>query len=666
MKKKPTSIIVILGLGMGGAACSGGADPSAAREDDGGAPSSVSDGREAPDGGAGGATAGHGAPSASGGTAGLAGASSGGRVGAGGTVLMGSAMGGAAGAAFVGSAGGGAGSSGGSAGSSGGSAGSSGGSAGSSGGSVGAAGSSSGSSSGSKAANSTSPLGSNLTQFRDYSEEYALVDAFKASRSWISGSTSGTWDDGRPIDVDADGWVRSLAPGQIARTLMFTGLSDYPGGRYTVLYDGEGTLTYGSDAKKNDALSAPGRDVLDVTPGGGIELDVVSLGSTPIKNIRVIMPGGACSNDSTKSCDPAGTNACGGSAQCVPFTSNYEKQIFHPDFLSRLKTYRVIRFMDWMDTNGSQQSTWSGRPKATDARYSEKGMPVEIMTALANRLHADPWFSMYHLADDQYVTEFAKYVHDNLDPTLHVYIEHSNEVWNGQFAQASYAENTGLSLGLSTLPYEAQVRYHSRRSVQIFDLFTKVFGDTSRLVRVMASQAGNAWTSDTELAFEDAAKKTDALAIAPYFASDLGLPENQARVDSMSVDSLAAELASVSLPTALQWVDDNRAVAEKYGVDLVAYEGGQSLVGVNGQEHDTTLNSLFDAMNRDPRMGQIYRSYLEGWKQRGGKLFIHYQNCSAYTLWGRWGSLESLRAPDTKAPKYKALQDFIQSQPAWW
>ena len=70
----------------------------------------------------------------------------------------------------------------------------------------------------------------------------------------------------------------------------------YPPGQYTVLYSGQGTLEYWSGAARNDALSAPGRDVLDVDPaagGIGINLTAVDAGD-PLREIRVIMPGGAC------------------------------------------------------------------------------------------------------------------------------------------------------------------------------------------------------------------------------------------------------------------------------------------------------------------------------------------------------------------------------------
>src|SRR5262249_48309742 len=65
------------------------------------------------------------------------------------------------------------------------------------------------------------PLGSNLGGLLDFSSEIVFLDPFKQSRDWISGTQS-TFDDSRTLDLDARGWVKSLQPGQIARTLMFS------------------------------------------------------------------------------------------------------------------------------------------------------------------------------------------------------------------------------------------------------------------------------------------------------------------------------------------------------------------------------------------------------------------------------------------------------------
>jgi hypothetical protein len=46
-----------------------------------------------------------------------------------------------------------------------------------------------------------------------------------------------------------------------------------------------------------------------------------------------------------------------------------------------------------------------------------------------------------------------------------VYVEHSNEVWNGLFAQARYASERGKALGLASDDLTARYRYHALRWV---------------------------------------------------------------------------------------------------------------------------------------------------------------------------------------------------------
>src|SRR2546430_16998225 len=76
------------------------------------------------------------------------------------------------------------------------------------------------------------PIGTNLPRIDDWGTEFPFTDVFKASRDWFSGEQSPTrwvWADQRALDLDARGWVRSLQPGQVARTLMFWDLSRAPG-----------------------------------------------------------------------------------------------------------------------------------------------------------------------------------------------------------------------------------------------------------------------------------------------------------------------------------------------------------------------------------------------------------------------------------------------------
>lgn len=505
--------------------------------------------------------------------------------------------------------------------------------------------------------NARSPLGTNFGPIADWSPEWPFVDAFRNSRPWVSG-TARKWDDGRTVSTDASGWVNGLLPGQIARTAILTGR--LPGGTYIVLYEGAGTIEYGGAATLDANLSRPGRHVLQVDPAkGGIMLSVTAL---PIRNIRVIMPGGACSGDPFRYAKDS--SDCGNAGYFISFESSYAKSIFHPQFLESVRAYRSLRFMNWGRTSDSKQASWSDRPKMTDARWStDRGAPVEVMIELANRIGSRAWFSLPHLADDDYVRQYARLVKQRLLPGLKAYVEYSNEVWNSLFAQAAYARTQGEALGLSTNPLQAQMRFYSRRSVQVFDIWAAEFADPKRLVRVMAAQSSNTWTAIQALDFESASKKTDALAIAPYFGVDLGLPKMQDRVRAMSLNTLFTELEAVAIPQSLGMMKNNAAVASARGIALIGYEGGQHLVGVGPVQSDDVINALFDSANRDARMGPIYRKYLDGWKAAGGTLLHHFVNVSDYSRFGRWGALEFLTQARSNAPKYDALRTFIEENP---
>jgi hypothetical protein len=507
-------------------------------------------------------------------------------------------------------------------------------------------------------------VGTNLDGIADYAQSWVTVDAFKQSRPWISGSQA-SFDDGRPLALDAHGWVRELAPGQWARTLMFWDGVRYPSGDYVILYAGTGELGFWPQDQVIEAR--PGRSVLRVdSRRGGIGLVLRATDPRdPIRDIRVLMPGGACERSARRYCDAS--LPCGPSERCVPFEESYARQVFHPRFLERGAQYGALRFMDWMKTNGAELARWEDRPQPDDARWT-RGVPLEAMVELANRQRQDPWFTLPHTADDDFVTHFAEYVRDHLDPARRVYVEHSNEVWNSAFPQARYALERGQAQGLGPSPFEAQLKFHARRTLRIAELFEQVFGAAAgkRLVRVLGAQAANPWTAEVMLADPAVRAHVDAVAIAPYFGGYLGAPEERERVERLSLDGLFDELKLRAIPEALGWVAGHARIARALGLSLLAYEGGQHLVGVGPAADSQPLNALFDRANRDPRMGALYTRYLAGWRQRGGTLFMHFTDCSGQSKYGRWGALEWLEQSRAGAPKYDALARFIAANPRWW
>ncbi len=496
-------------------------------------------------------------------------------------------------------------------------------------------------------------LGTNLGDLREYASAWPFVDAFKTSRAWISGSEE-AWDDGRPLDLDERGWVRSLAPGQIARTLMFWDLppGHFPSGRYLVLYEGQGTLLYAAGARLLAAESRPGRHVLDVDARrGGIRLEILATDpADPIRDIRVLMPGGSCSEEPARGCDPETPCPTG---TCRPFEATHRTRIFHPHFLASLAPHRVLRFMDWMRTNDAEPLAWAERPRSEDARWTTKGAPLEVMLELARAAGADPWLTVSHRADDATVQGLAALAAERLPPGRRVWVEHSNEVWNQQFQQAGHAIRRGEALGLGE-GFPAGLRYHALRSTQVFAAFRRALG-RERVVAVLGAQSTNPWTTEQMLAFRDTAAHTDALAIGPYFGRRLGLLEETDRVAALTLDALFAELRERDLPELEEHVRAHLRLAAPHGIEVVAYEGGQHLVSHPRNHDHAGIQALFDAANRDPRMGALYTDYLARLEGAGLARFVHFTHCGRFDRWGRWGSMEYLGQPLSRAPKYRAL-----------
>jgi hypothetical protein len=319
--------------------------------------------------------------------------------------------------------------------------------------------------------------------------------------------------------------------------------------------------------------------------------------------------------------------------------------------------------MDWMDTNDSKIVSWSERPTAQHATFAERGVDVETMVKLANELDADPWFCMPHLADDDYVRNFARVVADQLNPNLRAWVEFSNEVWNAQFDQHHDAARRGAQLGISGESWLVAWRYTGYRSKQIFDLWESEFGGHDRLVRVLASQAPVTFISEQVLEFQDAYKSADVLAIAPYItaiAQPSGDGLTTAIAEKWSVDQALDHVEQKSLPSAIKWMADQRKVAEQHGLKLAAYEAGQHMVGVLGAENNEAVTKLFLAANAHPRMGDIYRRYYDAWASVGGDLLCAYNSVDSWSKWGSWGLMQHTDDDPASSPKYRASVEWAR------
>jgi len=487
-------------------------------------------------------------------------------------------------------------------------------------------------------------VGTNLDGPQDWAPgTISFVDAFVGARPWVSNLTDfgATWGEGGPLDLTADGWIASLESGHRATTILmdFGGgdTAPYPTGLWTLLYDGVGDIVINGGGTV--VSEEPGRMVVDVPAGQGMLIDLLATDpSDPVRNLHFIMPG---------------------------HEDTWQTQPFNPQFLAELAGYSTLRFMNWLDTNSSQQVQWADRPAPNVFLQDQYGVPIEYMIELANTVRADPWFSIPHRANDAYVREFAELVRDQLDAGLTPYVEWSNETWNGIYPQTQYAIDRGTALGLSTDEFQAGLFFHARRAGQVFDIWTDVFGDRAAFRGVLASQSANPWTGRQVLQYAaDHGIEVDAYAIAPYFGipelSQIDLPDG---AESWTVDDVLDRSTQNMRTSTADAIAANRDLADEFGVHLVAYEGGQHLVAHPAHQNDQWLTDLLVAANRHPRMEAIYTEYLEQWEALGGEMFVNFINQSGFGRFGSWGIKEYIGQPESEAPKYRGVKAFMGLAP---
>lgn len=355
---------------------------------------------------------------------------------------------------------------------------------------------------------------------------------------------------------------------------------------------------------------------------------------------------------------------------------------WNEQFLKEIAVFRCFRFMDWDNTNGSTRAQWSQRPPKDAAKQNP--VAYEWMIDLCNRMNADMWVTVPHptitrTGGDQpsdYSLRLCILVKTGVDmkqadlrplldklatlteadllkaggvktceplkPALKLYVEYSNETWNGMFKQAHYCCDEGEALGLDAKNrWAAGFRYHAWAAIRLFRAADLVFGaDSKRVIRVLATQSGNSWIAGQHLGVMNDPRlnpwkiKADAIATAPYFGHD---------AQGTAPDAVA-QLRERIRKSGEQSAK-HRQIADAAGMKLIAYEGGQHV----------TRDA--QGINRDPAMHAIYTEYLTEMNKHY-TLFVHYAHVGQAGKGGAWGAIEFTGQPLDQAHKYRALAEW--------
>ena len=535
------------------------------------------------------------------------------------------------------------------------------------------------------------PLAVNLAPVRDWSTQQPFLDVMKTARRWI-GHRPGQWGGASYDEINAMGILDDRGwPRAIPRELGSIGtviLTDMPqeamslAGQYVLRFQGDGIVEVAGRARN---VRYRGNEVrFDFTPGPGpveIRIQRTDPGKTGdyVRNISVVR-----------------------ASRLAEFEAG---AIFDPDWLAQLEGFEVLRFMDWMNTNDSDQRLWSNRPQETDFSYSRRGVPIEVMLELANVLGASAWVNMPHLADDDYVARFAMLVKQGLAPEMQIYVEYSNEVWNWQFLQAEWADAMGRELWGATY---LGAQYYGMRAAEIARLWSGVYASQAeeRLVNVISTQTG--WLgleadiltaprmkSERGDAYQPPYDAFDAYAITGYFGHVLGTDKRVDLVNAWIVESLAvasADAAAAGLTGAAfdEYVGRHRfdlaserafeellngqhsgdtqdtlqdlrdrvfpyhsEVAARYDLDLIMYEGGTHVVGIGAAVDNADFTAFFTTFNYSDQMGKLYDMVMQDWADAGGNLFNIFADVQAADKWGSWGAL---RYRDDANPRWDAIE----------
>ncbi|KXZ45525.1 hypothetical protein GPECTOR_53g111 [Gonium pectorale] len=560
--------------------------------------------------------------------------------------------------------------------------------------------------------NRGSLVGVNAGGLAYWSTEWTWVDVMKGSSRWMTANAADTalenpWDTGVALDLRPDGYPARLPPGTVAHKLLIRNvlLHVWPG-RYVVLYDGDGRLDFGFDAKvlsrakgRMEVLLRPTADLACAATyvaycgDNGMHLVLTATNpANPLRNIR-ILPSGAGASAS------AGGAGAGG-----VWEGRASRAPFHPWYLRSLSRYRTIRFMPWAGTNTNTSlgapttsvgpepplpadgsAAWAVRTvPASDTQASGRGggAALEHMVQLCNLLGADPWVNVHHLADDAYVAALAALLRDSLRPDVEVWVEHSNEVWNGLFAQNAYAKARGLALNLSADPNTAAYRYHALRTRAIGRIFRDAFatapgGGSARVKLVLGGwgflcsngQGCGATVMRETLGWNGTAAQVDYYGITGYW--DCGLGANGPAEALLSVEEMVAKCeASLNATEAAARALVNASLP--YGVPLVTYEAGPSIVESSAIQYNRATDALTPklvALNRHPAMARLYGAYLDAFRRAGvlgeGRPWMQFVSTALAGKYGSWGMQEYTGQPLSDAPKYAGLQSWLDAaQPA--
>ena len=270
-----------------------------------------------------------------------------------------------------------------------------------------------------------------------------------------------------------------------------------------------------------------------------------------------------------------------------------------------------------------------------------------------------------------YVVQLATLMNATLRPAINIYLEYSNEVWNGGFTQYQYNYDAVLQSPAdsdirASTPWDdrRRARRVAKQVIKFGHIFENVMGVTvasrTRIRPVFAWQIGGwlPWYDDVltwmNTAYGAPKDFIYGIASAPYFGetniSSTATPQQVVTAMSANSDANVANIQTVA-QYAAQWQ-----------LKHLQYEGGPD----NGGGSIVNIANRITA-NRIPEMKTaVIHNYVDNWFSANANgtapigtndLITYFVMSGGVSRYGCWGAIEDLNYIQNiaNAPKYDAL-----------
>ena len=274
------------------------------------------------------------------------------------------------------------------------------------------------------------------------------------------------------------------------------------------------------------------------------------------------------------------------------------------------------------------------------------------------------WIETYGQAGAQRMA--LRHLTAGLDPTKpYIRLDPSMAERNGRIIPAKLVRGVEYHPDLVVDAYpllqslHPQIREDVRKGAGVRSGKAILTGDDAARYLRLADQDGNtvlqvktgAGNGDfqTVLAFEGKLNKT----LGQLIAEGVILPR--------SLNNMAAEAG--------KYFAGQQDKAKAYGLDLIAYEGGQHMAAAiwgpfRANLKNEPLIQLLRSMNEKPEIEDLYHYWFDAWRAAQGGLFAHYADIGMPGRYGNWG-LVPYFGSGQPLHKLAAIQDENRAG-AWW